>query len=187
MPLPVSSRYATGTRLICRQSGNECLTYPPSYPPYRDSKARILRKTGTAPGRIVPIKPAGGSDRPEVRSRSLQPDQARLAEVVHGASRASDDSRRRPRPSATRTARSVAGGITRKPWQQKKAAVRSWQRSASGHRRRADRSGTNKLFVRRNARGTSFAQVVDIRRPWRSIGGSTPSKSAEAWPRRPRG
>ena len=37
------------------------------------------------------------------------------------------------------------------------------KKKAAGRRELID-TGTNKLFVRRNARGTSFAQVVDVGR-----------------------
>jgi hypothetical protein len=49
---------------------------------------------------------------------------------------------------------------TRKPAAKRKAPPR---RKTSAKRELID-TGTNKLFVRRNARGTSFAQVVDVSR-----------------------
>jgi hypothetical protein len=52
----------------------------------------------------------------------------------------------------------------KKPVARKKTAVRkSPARKSTGKRELID-TGTNKLFVRRNARGTSFTKVVDAGR-----------------------
>jgi hypothetical protein len=51
----------------------------------------------------------------------------------------------------------------RKKAAKKKSAKKAARRKVSGPRELID-TGTNKLFVRRNERGTSFAQVVDVSR-----------------------